>query len=116
MWGLMRRLTDELGLPRPWLRLPFPSADAAARLSEPAVLALQRLRLLRRDFEPKLSRYAVAAIGRTTVLDVSAARQALGYAPVTSTQETLSEVAAYLARDSASRLHLLQPPSPWPCR
>ena len=108
LWALLRRLCDQLDLPLPRIQLPLWLMDSVARAVEPAVLALQATRLLPANFEPKLTRYAAGVLGRSCVLSADAARAALGYTPIVSTQQTVN---AYM-RWHRSRMAAVEATSP----
>ncbi|MCZ4267736.1 NAD(P)-dependent oxidoreductase [Rhodobacteraceae bacterium G21628-S1] len=66
------------------LPLPYPLAYAIASLSE-------RRALWMGAGEPALTRQAVVSLGRSLTLDISAARRDLGYQPLVTLEEGLSE-------------------------
>jgi nucleoside-diphosphate-sugar epimerase len=68
--------------------VPAPVANAAA------VAAERAWRLLRRPGPPPLTRFAVWASSKECTIDISRARQELGYEPVKTRQEGLAELAA----------------------
>ena len=96
LWAVLRGLCDRLGLPPPKLRVPLPLLDGLAGLVEPLAATLQSVGALPPSFEPKLTRYAVTVLGRSCVLDVEAARTALGYEPLVSIQQTVDAYARWL--------------------
>lgn len=93
-------LTDGLGLPRLTKSLPFRVAFAAAFVAE----AFGRLVRWRRP--PRLTRYAVALIGRPTRFSIERARRELGWEPKVHPLDGLREVLAWY--DQATRSN---PPS-----
>ena len=115
LWAVLRSLCENLELPAPRLQLPVAVVDCIARfLVEPTTSALQALRLLPADFEPRLTRYAVTVLGRSCLLDSSAARTSLGFEPPVSTQQALQ---AFITRQKdetgqSQRSSLSTPPSP----
>ena len=93
--------------------MPYAAAATAASLTE----RLQRLR--DPGQEPRLTRHAVAALGLTLTLDISAARRDLGYVPRVSLEEGLSGLSGPSTgprpvpvpaqpRDNAIRLEMLR--------
>lgn len=86
---LLPRLFAALGEPLRSLELPWSVAMAAAGTLE----ALSRLRP--GQPEPPLTRFAVASIGLSQTLDISAARRELGYAPRVSIEEGILRFARW---------------------
>lgn len=91
--GQAVRLTDlldqlETVLGRPIARRPVPFAAAMAA----AGLAELRQTLLNPDTEPRITRHAVAALGLSLTLDISAARRDLGYVPQVLLDEGMRDV------------------------
>ena len=83
LWELIARLARTLELPQPKGRLPVWAALAMATAME-AVYRLAHLR-----GEPLLTRYGVGLLGSSMTLDISRAREKLGYAPAVGLDEGL---------------------------
>lgn len=83
------RAFDALGLRYVPLRVPFDVAMGLATTMEIAA------RTLGRGQEPLLTRYAVGLLGKSQTLDITAARQALGYSPRVSVEEGIQAYASW---------------------
>ena len=81
LWPLIEKLCVALGYEYPRRHDAYRMADRAAALLEVVY------RLLPGQPEPPLTRYSVALLAQNTTLDISAARQELGYAPRVSVEE-----------------------------
>ena len=81
LWAMVEKLCQRLDLKYPTQRLPYPLVDKIAGALEFAA------RLLPDQPEPPLTRYSVAMISLSTTLDISAARNDLGYKPRVSNEE-----------------------------
>lgn len=92
IWRVIDRLADALSLPRPRKRVPKPLALALAG----AVEAFHRR--LRPDVEPPLLRYGVELLSVDMTLDISRAREELGYSPRVGMDEALDKTLRDLAR------------------
>lgn len=92
MWSAINTMLTRLGKAPVRRHLPYSVADAVARLSE------WRARRSRAYTEPALTRYGVAVLSRSFTLDITAAREHLGYRPQQTTDEAITEfVNWYLA-------------------
>lgn len=93
---LLDRLFGALGLKVRYIPLPAPVALTMARLSE-------ALATLRADgTEPRLTKYGIALLTYSLTLDISAAREKLGYQPTISVEEGLARYAAWWRRHGAA--------------
>ncbi len=81
IWRLIERICDELRYPRPRRRIPYRAADAVAGMLE-FVYSLVPF-----SPEPPLTRLSVSMMANNTTLDISAARNELGYQPKVSIEE-----------------------------
>lgn len=97
IWNVIDRLADALSLPRPRKRVPKPVALALAS----AVEAFHRR--FRPDTEPALLRYGVELLSVDMTLDISRARDELGYRPRVSMDEALNKTLQELARAQVRR-------------
>jgi nucleoside-diphosphate-sugar epimerase len=82
------RMLETRGVSAPDKSVPPRVATAAAAAAEGA------WRLLRRPGQPPLSRFAVWVSSKECTLEISRAREELGYRPVTSREDGLAELAA----------------------
>ena len=89
LWPLIEKLCIALGYPSPRRHIPYRVADAGAALLEVVY------RLLPGQPEPPLTRYSVALLAKNTTLDISAARQELGYQPRVSVAEGFQRFVAW---------------------
>jgi nucleoside-diphosphate-sugar epimerase len=89
LYETLARVLRDIGVPYRPLRLPFRLAYLAAG----AIEALHRVLL--RNREPRLTRYAVCVLARSRTLDISAARRDLGYTPRIAMAEGLRRFAAW---------------------
>lgn len=87
-------LADALGLPRPWLNLPFAAAMLAARAME----LPYRLRPSLRG-RPLLTRHAVLLLGRDQEFPIQKAVAELGFRPRVGLEEGIARSAAWLKRE-----------------
>ncbi|MFK3649350.1 NAD-dependent epimerase/dehydratase family protein [Lysobacter enzymogenes] len=97
IWNVIDRLADALSLPRPRKRMPKPLALALAS----AVEAFHRR--FRPDTEPALLRYGVELLSVDMTLDISRARDELGYRPRVNMDDALNKTLHELARAEARR-------------
>ncbi|MDT0935698.1 3-beta hydroxysteroid dehydrogenase, partial [Staphylococcus pseudintermedius] len=97
IWNVIDRLADALSLPRPRKRVPKPLALALAS----AVEAFHRR--FRPDIEPALLRYGVELLSVDMTLDISRARDELGYRPRVNMDDALNKTLQELARAEARR-------------
>ncbi|MBV6399899.1 MAG: 2-alkyl-3-oxoalkanoate reductase [Anaerolineales bacterium] len=81
IWRLIERICDELRYPRPRRKIPYRAADAVAGMLE-FVYSLVPF-----SPEPPLTRLSVSMMANNTTLDISAARNELGYQPKVSIEE-----------------------------
>ena len=81
IWGLVERICRELNLEPPRRRVSYQTADAAARVLE------FLYRLIPARPEPPLTRLSVSMLAHSTTLDISAAKNELGYQPRVSVDE-----------------------------
>ncbi|MBI5966017.1 MAG: NAD-dependent epimerase/dehydratase family protein [Chloroflexi bacterium] len=81
VWKLVERICTELNLPSPTRRISGQTANAAAT-------ALEFLyRLIPKQPEPPLTRISVSMMANSTTLDITAAKNELGYKPRVSVDE-----------------------------
>ena len=81
IWELVERICKELDLPSPRAKISYQTANAAAS-------ALEFIyRLIPRQPEPPLTRISVSMMANSTTLDISAAKNELGYQPRISVDE-----------------------------
>lgn len=94
IWEVIDRLADALGVPRPIARISREKALLVARVLETGygLFAPQR--------EPPLLRYGVDLLSVDMTLDISRARDELGYRPRVSMDDALARTFAGLARDA----------------
>jgi len=81
IWELVNRICDELNLPRPTRKISYKTADAAATAIEFVYS------LIPYSPEPPLTRLTVSMLSHSTSLDISAAKNELGYQPKVSVEE-----------------------------
>lgn len=86
LWATLDRLADQLGAPRPAPVLPADLVEGAATLLELAY------RLHPAAPEPPITASAVRLLTRPMTLDLTRAREHLGYAPIISPSQGLAEV------------------------
>jgi nucleoside-diphosphate-sugar epimerase len=81
IWYLVSRICDELSLPRPARKISYKTANAAA-------IAIEFMySLIPYSPEPPLTRLTVSMLAHSTTLDISAAKEELGYQPKVSVEE-----------------------------
>ncbi|AWN22553.1 short-chain dehydrogenase [Deinococcus irradiatisoli] len=90
IWATLDRLADRLGTPRPARVVPARWVEGAATLLEAAY------RLRPGTPEPPITASAVRLLTRPMTLDLTRARERLGYAPLIHPAEGLAEVLAGL--------------------
>jgi nucleoside-diphosphate-sugar epimerase len=95
IWEVIDRLADALALPRPHARLP---AWLALRL---AGLVEAGYRIAAPGREPPLLRYGIELLSVDMTLDISRARDELGYRPRVPMEEALDFTFRELARTGA---------------
>lgn len=93
IWNVIDELADGLGVQRPTGRVPLALAAAFASAMEAAY------RLCGARSEPPLLRYGVELLGIDMTLDISRAREELGYQPRVCMQDALAYTFAAIARD-----------------
>ncbi|MBI5354597.1 MAG: SDR family NAD(P)-dependent oxidoreductase [Chloroflexi bacterium] len=81
IWKLVERICAELNLQRPKRKISYQTANAAASVIEFIY------RLIPTQPEPPLTRMSVSMLAHSTTLDISAARNELGYKPRVSVDE-----------------------------
>ena len=81
IWKLIERICDELQMPHPKSNISYKTADAAAGVLEFIYS------LIPFSPEPPLTRVSVSMMANDTMLDISAARNELGYQPGVSVEE-----------------------------
>lgn len=81
IWELVKRICDELGYPYPSRKISHKTASAFASALELAYS------LIPYSPEPPLTRLSVSMMANSTTLDISAARNELGYQPKVSIEE-----------------------------
>jgi nucleoside-diphosphate-sugar epimerase len=96
LWPFIGTLFGRLGLAWPPKRVPFRLAYLMAAAME------VRARRKEGQPEPPLTRYTVALLARSQTLDISAARELLGYEPAVSMDEGLERFAQWLAPQMAT--------------
>jgi nucleoside-diphosphate-sugar epimerase len=97
IWSVIDRLADALSLPRPGKRIPKPLALALASTVEAFY------RRFKPDSEPPLLRYGVELLSVDMTLDITRARDELGYRPRVNMDEALDRTLSELARVEARR-------------
>ncbi len=103
---LLDLLEPVIGRAIPRRHLPFGMAMAAAGMAE----RLQRLRNPAQ--EPRVTRHAVAALGLSLTLDISAARRDLGYQPQVTLAEGLAALDTPSIREARTHTHAWLPARP----
>ena len=81
IWKLVECICTELNLPSPTRRISYQTANAAATALE------FFYRLIPKQPEPPLTRITVSMMANSTTLDISAAKNELGYKPRVSVNE-----------------------------
>jgi nucleoside-diphosphate-sugar epimerase len=81
IWRLVERICKELNLPLPKRKISYPVANAAATILE------LFYGLIPTHPEPPLTRISVSMLANSTTLDISAAKNELGYQPKVSVDE-----------------------------
>jgi nucleoside-diphosphate-sugar epimerase len=81
IWKLVERICTELNLPLPKRKISYPVANAAATMLE------WIYSLVPTHPEPPLTRISVSMLANSTTLDISAAKNELGYQPNISVEE-----------------------------
>lgn len=81
IWKLVERICDELHLPHPTRKISYKTANAAATVLEALYTIIPT------HPEPPLTRVSVSMLANNTTLDISAARNELGYQPKVSIDE-----------------------------
>lgn len=85
---MLEMLFARMGRPLRIQSMPYPALDLAARMSEAAACITGK--------EPSLTRYGIGALALEMTLDISRARQELGYAPIVSMQEAVQRTASWI--------------------
>ncbi|MFS8063886.1 MAG: hypothetical protein ACMG5Z_04775, partial [Luteimonas sp.] len=95
IWDVIDQLADALDVPRPHARISRAKARLLAHMLEGgyALFAPRR--------EPPLLRYGVDLLSIDMTLDISRAREELGYHPRVRMDEALTRTFAALLRDAA---------------
>lgn len=86
--ALLQLFQTELGMPFAIRDVPYPAMAAAARMLEGISVLTGK--------EPALTRYSLGALAYDMTLDISKARDLLGYHPVVSQVEALRQTAAWI--------------------
>ena len=81
IWKLVERICDELNLPHPTRKISYKTANAAATVLEALYTIIPT------HPEPPLTRVSVSMMANSTTLDISAAKNELGYQPKVSLDE-----------------------------
>jgi nucleoside-diphosphate-sugar epimerase len=81
IWKLVERICTELNLPQPRRKISYRTAYAAASVLEMIYT------LIPTHPEPPLTRVSVSMMANSTTLDITAAKQELGYQPKVSVEE-----------------------------
>ena len=81
LWKLLNKICDELGFQHPKIKISSSVAHGLAAVLESACL------LIPTHPEPPLTRMAVNMVSNSTTLDITAAKQDLGYSPRVSMDE-----------------------------
>ena len=81
IWKLVERICDELNLPHPTRKISHKTASAAATILEAIYTIIPT------HPEPPLTRVSVSMLANNTTLDISAAKNELGYQPKVSMDE-----------------------------
>ena len=81
IWKLVERICDELNLPHPTRKISYKTANAAATVLEAICTIIPT------HPEPPLTRVSVSMMANSTTLDISAAKNELGYQPKVSIDE-----------------------------
>jgi nucleoside-diphosphate-sugar epimerase len=89
LWAVIRSLLRTVGLSDRLPQVPLPIMLALAGSLEAAATLTGR--------EPLLTRYSVAILARTQTYDITAARRDLGYTPVVSVSDGITQTLASLA-------------------
>lgn len=95
IWDVIDQLADALQLRRPTKHIPLGLAAGLASVVEAAY------RLVGARSEPPLFRYGVELLGVDMTLDITRARNELGYTPRVPMQAALASTFAALVRDNA---------------
>jgi nucleoside-diphosphate-sugar epimerase len=90
LWQVIARIAEEMGYPAPTRRIPTAVAFGIAGTLEGL------WRVLRLRGEPPLTRFAVAALANSTTLDITAAREWLGYEPIVDMETALARTMGVL--------------------
>ena len=85
LWKQVNYVLEQLGLKPVTRRLPYTLVMAAAWLTE------QKHRWLRLDGEPPITQYGIGILAKSMTMDISLAKEKLGYKPVQTTREGLDE-------------------------
>jgi len=96
MWEMLEKLCMRLGLKYPTQKLSYPVVNAAAGFMETIC------KLIPGQPEPLLTRYSVAMISISSTLDISAAKDDLGYKPRISNEEGFEEFISWWLRSARS--------------
>lgn len=101
LWEGIAYVLRQLGLQPPTRRVPASLLMALARWME------WRARRLQANREPVLTRYGVSTLARSFTLDITQARQYLGYQPQQSVWEAIDEFADWWRGRGNSELEIL---------
>lgn len=98
LWDFIRKLVEEIGIPYRPKRTPYALMHGLAWALETHSKHLNQYR------EPPLTRYTVGLLAKSQTLDISAAREHLGYNPKISMKQGLQAVArSYRKRTEGAR-------------
>jgi len=84
LWKFINELADKLELPRPTRHLPYKFLYGIGFILE----GIHRLFLPEK--EPRITRYGVVVLGRSTTLSIEKAKEELGYEPIVGVWEGLN--------------------------
>lgn len=93
---LFTMLADAFGIELRVRRIPYPIVDAVATLLEWATI-------VRRDWEPPVTRYSVGLLAWSQTLDLTRARDLLGYTPQVPLAEGIRRTAAWARQFEQAR-------------
>jgi len=89
LWSFLKELANQLEIPRPNRHIPYDFLYAIGSILE----TIHRLFLPEK--EPRITRYGVVVLGRSTTLNINKAKKELGYEPVVGVWEGLTRYVAW---------------------